>query len=433
MGLTGLDFSSAIPGLSGLGLNSAPIGVEEWLGDSENVTSAFEAAIANFSQGLNGQDWYKIFPYQFVLIDRTDNPPPVDYSDLVPPPANPQGSSGVLSSSINSGATNFLGADLDVTSVTSLETGAAAAGVGAAADAENASSVAAMKDWQKAKDDYDSKAAAREEQNATRVVYTLPIPPDALNVKPLMASEATATMSGVVEETSPVVFWMITLSGTTGVAIGRNDGSESFTDTTNAATIFRDNLSTTGLLAGLGAGLGKLAATVTDVGNSIGNLKTDIGNGDVGSGVSDLGDIANAALLPKLPYFNSAVSEYGNGYLEMNLLHRFIVAYGDLKAERPSGTKLYFINHKDGQQFRVVVKDFQIQKSVNEPQLYRYKIVLKGWDLRDPGETAGPPIDRFKTDLSPVNTTTLTGMAKSMNNLVNNSIGNPKNIIPIVP
>ena len=51
--------------------------------------------------------------------------------------------------------------------------------------------------------------------------YTLPIPPQAVNVRMVSASQVTPTMGGVVEETSANVFWEITLSGTTGTAIGK--------------------------------------------------------------------------------------------------------------------------------------------------------------------------------------------------------------------
>jgi hypothetical protein len=52
-------------------------------------------------------------------------------------------------------------------------------------------------------------------------IYTLPIPPQSVNVRMVSASQVTPTIGGVVEETSANTFWDITLSGTTGIAVGK--------------------------------------------------------------------------------------------------------------------------------------------------------------------------------------------------------------------
>jgi hypothetical protein len=270
--------------------------------------------------------------------------------------------------------------------------------------------------------EYLDQVEESKKNYSKKIIYTLPIPPDGLTVKPIMAQEATATVDAVVEESSPNVFWMITLTGTTGIAIDREDTNE-------AAKSFRQSLGTTGLLAGVGASLNKLASTATAV-LGVGENGAPESIGDVTGNVAEF---AQAALLPKLPYASSAIGSTNNGYTEMNLLHRFLIAYGDLKRTVPMQTSLYFINHKDKQQFRVVVKDFQIRKSVSEPYLYRYSITLKGWDLKNPDQTEAKPIDRFKGDLSPVNTLTLTNLNSSLNDLVTNSIGNPNSVIPVIP
>lgn len=391
------DLLSKVPGGNDAFAASDPIGAKKWFNGSGQL--AKKEKFSNFSTQIFGKDWFKIFPYQFILIDKSDiAPAPEEYDEATAPSQFTPSSTalpGPIASLSPSAAADF---DRDANTATN-------------------ESVVKRKAYEKNYKAKRKQRLAEEDSLAKKVVYTLPIPPDGLSVQPMIASEVMASLGGIVEETSPTAFWMITLSGTTGMAIGRTD-----TDTT--ANIFRDALGTTGLLSGLGSALNKLASTVTNIGNSFDALSADPSPGGVA-------DLAAAALLPKLPYSKSAV-DVRNGYLEIHLLHRFLNAYGDMKALKPDAAKLVFCNYKDGQQWQVIVKSFKITKSVNEPMLYRYSIVLQGWDMKDPSEAQGAPVDRFKTDLKSVNTTTLTGLVSSANHLVANTIGSPNNIVPVV-
>lgn len=392
------DFSKFVPNGNSLFPASDPIGAKAWF-NPKNKNIASVEKFSNFSTHLFGSNWFKLFPYQFILIDKSDQAKePEEYKEAEAPDQFSSGSSS-FSGKIITDQSRLIKNDED-----SLK----------ASDADLKKRAAYEKSYKRKR----KKRLEQEDALAKKVIYTLPIPPDGLSVQPMIASEVMASLGGIVEETSPTAFWMITLTGTTGIAVGRND-------TINPAGVFRDSLGTTGLLSGLGSALGKLASTVTTVGNAAESLASD-------PSPAGLADLANAALLPKLPYSVSGVDQTRNGYMEIHLLHRFLNAYGDMKALKPDAAKLVFCNYKDGQQWQVIVKQFKITKSVNEPMLYRYSIVLQGWDLKDPNEAVGSAVDRFKSDLKSVNTTTLTGLVSSANHIVANTIGNPTNIVPVV-
>lgn len=264
----------------------------------------------------------------------------------------------------------------------------------------------------------------KERKNGTRYIYSLPLPPDSLSINMIPASSATATLGGVVEETSVSVFWQVQLTGTTGIAVGRPTSSEGY-DTKNPASIFRSTISTTGLLSSFGSALTSLANPLIN----LENLGRDFASGNINplqAGAGQLGILTQ----PNLPYTQSAVSNKSNGYKEIQLLHRFLFSYTALKDKEPDSWHLYFINHKDDQKMRVILQGgLQITKSAQEPNLYRYRISMKGWDNRSIQDfVTATNIDRYKGDLKPVNTMTITGMASSAGSLMGTIMGGPKSI-----
>ncbi|CAB5221472.1 hypothetical protein UFOVP244_173 [uncultured Caudovirales phage] len=243
--------------------------------------------------------------------------------------------------------------------------------------------------------------------------YTLPIPPESITTKMIVASEATPTLGGVVEETSMNKFWMVQLTGTTGMAVGR-DG-QTYKKAENNADKFREVLSTTGLLSGLGANInsgGSRIAGLINQGSNIYNADS------LAAGAAGVAGIVGLASQPVLPYASSAVDKKSNGYSEMARIHKFFFMYSFKHENDPTGYSLYFINHKDGQKFRCVLKDFSVQKSSQEPHLYRYRIALKCWEPTAPSKNLGKDkisVNRFdpaKGDLKTVNTLNVGNFAK---------------------
>lgn len=236
-------------------------------------------------------------------------------------------------------------------------------------------------------------------------IYTLPIPPQSFNIRMIPATQATPTIGGVVEETNQNVFWLLSLAGTTGIAVGRGDDTPAKRH--KMAKQFRDSISTTGLLSGAAAGLN----------SAIGNIA---GTADaLGSG--DLVGAFNTAFLPSMPYSASAVSDKTNGYTEMQELHRFLYAYSMIKGKAPSKYKLKFRCYKNNQEWDIIVQDFNIQKSASNPMLYRYNIALKGWSVSNIN-TDKEEFDRFGPDgdLKSVNLVTPESFQKINSKFFNN-------------
>jgi hypothetical protein len=301
-----------------------------------------------------GQDWYKVFGYQFVILSNKEKEKEV-------------GKSG------NSAVSKLLGA---VKAVKNLATGS-------------------------------KNADGPSEDNAETKYYTLPIPPQSLLIKPIIASQVTPTLGGVVEETSDNVLWIISMQGTTGIAPGRAMNG-STPDRRSVAKQFRDTISTTGLLAGI---TGQLNKTISKIGGAIDSALAaaqSFQEGNIAGGIGNAVNAANATVLPSIPYSGSAVSQETNGFTEIQELSKFIDMYNTLKHKDPKKYSLVFRMFKTNQQWRCIVQDFSIQKSAQSPHLWRYNIVLKCWNLQTVSAqmSKASEFDRFGSngDLKSVNT-----------------------------
>lgn len=246
-------------------------------------------------------------------------------------------------------------------------------------------------------------------------IYTLPIPPQSMLTKMIPASAATATLGGVVEETSDNVFWVIQMAGTTGVAISREgvDNPDSGSRK-EMAKKFRKKLETTGLLSGVAAQLNTLVGKTAGTADAV---ISGIQSGSITGAIGGVVGAINNAILPSLPYSGSAVDDVTNGYTEIQELHRFLFTFSHLKSLRPDRYRLKFKNYKTGQEWRVIIQDFSIQQSAQNPHLYRYNIQLKAWDVKpiDAKEREDKEFDRFgpEGDLKAVNTVGAEGAYKA--------------------
>jgi hypothetical protein len=81
---------------------------------------------------------------------------------------------------------------------------------------------------------------------------------------------------------------------------------------------------------------------------------------------------------------------------------------------------LFFYNYKDGQKYRIVLKNFMIIKTHNSPYLYRYQIQFKAWNLEDAQQSKIKAVDRFKGDLKTVNTLSVTSYVNGAKNTLRN-------------
>jgi hypothetical protein len=331
------------------------------------AAGVFAAALSTFTKSAQpeGQDWYKVFPYQLVIVKYRDIPPP-------------------------------------------------GLGTAQAYDLGNG----------------DMQTVTDQKAIDTNYVFTLPIPPEMLSVSTVSSSEATATLGGVVEETTETTFWNIQLSGTTGMAIGYTKNSNSI----GMADSFRSALSTTGLLAGAKSSIAQAVGglgTIVDAGIDAFQDITDPDNGSVvgvaGAAFGGLANVLAAASLPKLPYFSSAVDGTSNGFTIIKDLKNVFEYYSAYKEESPQLYDLFFINQKDNEVYQVILSGgIQVQKNAKEPYLYRYSFTLKGWEKSSMDQSifqlTKTSIDRFKTDLKTVNTFNTVSLSQTMNNIQANAL-----------
>jgi hypothetical protein len=294
--------------------------------------------------------------------------------------------------------------------------------------------------------------------------YSLPIPPEALSYQMVSASQLIPTLGGVVEETSPTVFWQIALSGTTGIGISRSysDKSKSSNNTSKPddngppdtfdKPASGENSFRTVLKGGL------LANTFNKVVNA-----TDAVMGAWGQGAEGAFGLLEGLASTAQRYNTSAVKNYipeespgsklasavgldfsrfgsqkpnaTNGYVEIHLLHNFLNSYSHLKENDPDNVSLYFESQKDNMQWQVIVKNFGFQKNAAQPYLYKYNIVLQGFDLSQVGGGPRTPVDRFGADgdLGSVSSFTLSGASERAQSLTRKISTNPLGLIASKP
>jgi len=256
--------------------------------------------------------------------------------------------------------------------------------------------------------------------------YSLPIPPEALSYQMVSASQLIPTLGGVVEETSKTVFWQIALSGTTGIGISRpyTEDKDILDKPASGESNFR-----TVLKGGL------LANTFNKAVNAVDAVKGAWGQGAEGAAFGLLEGLASTAQRYNTSAVRNAIPEEStgsrlasavgldfsrfqtlkpnatNGYVEIHLLHSFLNAYSHLKENDTENVSLYFESQKDNMQWQVIIKNFAFQKNANQPYLYKYNIVLQGFDLNQVGGTARVAVDRFGADgdLGSVSSFTLSG------------------------
>lgn len=284
----------------------------------------------------NAQDWYEVFGYQFIVKQKI-NPPPKEKSG----------------DSLTTGIAKFV----------------------------------------KKVVDYFSDADSASDQQSF-YYFTLPIPPTSKIINAVFPSKATATFGGVAEEVSPVKFWNIALEGTTGTGIGRDESDE--IQRKRMSTKFRKVITTTGLMDGFYAqarlisnktvGLLDRAVDVVDVTKSDYEAAT---SGSLRAFARSAADAAhhlkgaiNDTLTPPLPYASSGVDNVRNGFKEAQELQRFYYIYHMLRGKYPKKYELYYADIKTDQVWRVTIEHFSLKQNAQNPNLWKYSIKLKGWDVR---------------------------------------------------
>jgi len=281
-----------------------------------------------------GTDWHKVYSYQFVVRESNE--------DDTAAAATPQASGSLWSTITSTVSAAFAAAPSQASN---------ALGTGGAGDAGNI------------------------------YYYALPIPPQTYVEKMVTASQATPTFGGVVEETNKNVFFNISMGGTTGIAVTRG-ATNVPGGRDKMASIFRDSIKSTGLMSGAMAQVNAVISQVGGIADQAIQAGTALANGDIGGAAAAAVQAMQTKLLPAMPYAGSAVDKDTNGFTEAEELVRFLYTYSALKDKKPDKYSLSFRNFKTGREYRCVVRDIQLQRSVQDPMLTRYSLALQCWDAK---------------------------------------------------
>lgn len=223
---------------------------------------------------------------------------------------------------------------------------------------------------------YDRLTAEEEPEvlSPNSNVFYLPISPENIQVTTHFATNVITTLYGVVEEHSPVRFYDIVISGTTGIAPQfynetfkspgpQND--QSFISTGRSAF---DNGS---FVDNLGGFLPEIANVVNQVRNTIGTLQ-------------NIADQANGT-----PPISTGLESDKSGYAAFHNFYRYLMKYkkdaagvgGTGNINRPSNKLLQFLNYKDGVKYDCIPTSFNLSRSAQNPMLYNYSIKMRCYNL----------------------------------------------------
>lgn len=270
--------------------------------------------------------------------------------------------------------------------------------------------------------------------------FFLPVPPQQMSVQFLSTAEAYASLGGVVSEVSAPVFYMINMSGTTGMSLNAigvsNPGSS-----VNQRKTFDELSGGSSYAAKLARSLARNAENLVGgfvtpeetvpffkYGSAVNTLKegstddvvTDFESlkpaGSVESGLmSKIGAAVGKMLSGAAMAFTGNISDskeaglYLNGFTWDHALRQFFLIYQRERGEGSIGD-LYFTDMKNGCRYACVPKNLQFTKSAQSPYITNYQIQLKCWSTAPKGnldvnsDTGITAVNRFEGDLAEVYT-----------------------------
>ena len=202
-----------------------------------------------------------------------------------------------------------------------------------------------------------------------KVMY-LPIGPSNLNITTHFATNITPTIYGTVEEHSPVRYYDISIEGTTGmgpkytVPVGveeKPDIKKGTQQTGRSSFRIQQDLEIGGFFA-------KTLATANNIFKAVVDTTTPAVTG---------------------------LQLDQTGYIAFHNFYRFLLKYKKNVSgtEEPNvGTQgartaeskhpLVFFNYKDNNEYNVVIRTFTLQRDKENPMLYNYSILMRGYDLK---------------------------------------------------
>jgi len=198
-------------------------------------------------------------------------------------------------------------------------------------------------------------------------IFYLPINPSNLNIVTHYATNMIPTLYGTVEEHSEVRYFDISISGTTGISpkfFEARDASQEYATQNQGRTAYQSGA----VFANLAGGffqqtLNRLDSAVNSVRDTVNAIKGDSNKFQPGVGID-----------------SSGYAAFHNFYRWL-LKHKEAATKGQASG-KTGETPLYFLNYKDNNQYSVVIQNFSLERSAENPMLYNYRIAMRGYGLR---------------------------------------------------
>lgn len=259
-------------------------------------------------------------------------------------------------------------------------------------------------------------------------VYTmfLPISPSNLSISTPFATNMIPTLYGTVEEHSDVRYFDISIEGNTGLA-------PQFSSPYTIGTEKEDDKKTSKT---------KDKSTITSSGRTSFEVNETIKSDALGGFFSKTIAAVNQTVNKAAEAFtgsnkkNSAGFTADNtGYYAFHSLYKMLLRYkkdasgnGDKKPEKGKERNhpIIFFNFKDGNKYNVVIRNFTMRRSADNPMLYYYSIQMRGYKMTSTGvgKTETADADKLKSlGLDGVNGSTLLGDIKKRANSVKGVLG----------
>jgi hypothetical protein len=235
------------------------------------------------------------------------------------------------------------------------------------------------------------------------VVCFLPISPSNLSVTTHFATNLIPTLYGTVEEHSDVRYFDIAIEGTTGMApkyvgvfkeqVGPpkpgGDGGSAVVEAAENLNFGRQSFSITKSIP-LGGFFSKTLGALSAIKNNALDL---LGGNENISGISasQTGYTAFHTLYKMLlRHKKDAAGVPVSGGTSPGALLAAAASVAGIKQERKVHPIVFF-NYKDGNQYNVVIRNFTMRRSADNPMLYYYSISMRGYALT--GLKGKPEID----------------------------------------
>lgn len=225
-----------------------------------------------------------------------------------------------------------------------------------------------------------------KDRNGFQTDFYLPISPSNINITTHFATNVISTMYGTVEEHSEQRYFDIIIQGTTGFApkhyqAGFNKAPEE--KTKNDSSLLDDVKSF-------------FNPTEDDtVGDIVGRRSFSVKNSFSTGGFFKRTQALARQVVGNISQFfasddcESAIPLEKTGYIAFHNFYRFLLAYktdilkndGNLRRKGRDNHPLRFVNYKDSNQYNVAIQTFTLVRSADDPMLYNYNIVMRGYKL----------------------------------------------------